>query len=267
MTIVAATLAVDNILDRDGTSFTATNTIATLPADNLAQPDVSRPMVCSATSSTIDIDAGSSVPFRQLGLFGLGESITALAITVTASTVSQSGTDVLNFSSASPGAGQSYQFSADLRQALMDFGTLSARYWRIAITATGANLSMGRLFLAPILAPTAVNIGYPFGIRTVPRDIAKEMQGGQKRVFRRSPMREANVVWGTGIDEEDLYSTMLIDLDRETGLHRQVVFTLEPGEANRGINTCILGYVEDLGTNDLSGYDQRGKTIRIRESG
>ena len=90
MTIVAATLAVDNILDRDGTSFTATNTIATLPADNLAQPDVSRPMVCSATASTIDIDAGSSVPFRQLGLFGLGEGITALAITVTASTVSQS---------------------------------------------------------------------------------------------------------------------------------------------------------------------------------
>ncbi len=267
MTIVAATLAVDNIIDRDATSFTATNTIATLPADNLAQADVSRPMVCSGASTTIDIDAGASVPFRQLGLFGLGEDITALAITVKASTVSIGSTDVLDFSSASPGASQSYQFSATLRQALMDFGTLSARYFRISITATGDDLSIGRLFLAPILGPMAVNIGYPFGIRPDDTSIRKTMQGGQKRIFARKVFREATIVWGTGISEDDLYQTLILDLDYAIGLRKQVMFTLEPGETNRGINTTILGYVEDLGTNDLTGYDQRGKTIRIRESG
>lgn len=267
MTVVHATLAVDNILDRTATTATATNTTSGLGVDNLAQADVSRPMVCVGTSTQIDIDAGASVAFRQLGLFGLAASTSALAITVKASTVSAGASDVMDFDSASPGTGKSYQYSADLLQALMDFGTLSARYFRIAITSTGANLSIGRLFLAPILGPMQVNIGYPFTNRTTPRDIVKEMQGGQKRVFRRKPLREATVVWGTGITEDDLYNKMLIDLDRETGVHRQAVFTLEPAETSRGINTTILGYLDDLGENVLTGYDQRGKTIRIKESG
>ena len=89
---------------------------------------------------------------------------------------------------------------------------------------------MGRLFLAPILAPTAVNIGYPFGLRSDDTSLNKTMQGGQDRTFARKVFREATVVWGTGIDEEDLYSTMLIDLDHAIGLRKQVVFTLEPGD-------------------------------------
>lgn len=269
MTVVHATIAYDNIIDRASTELTASNTVATLPASNLADAVVGRVMRCAAATTTIQIEADAATPFRQCGFFGIAEAITDFAFTLKASTVSMGASEILNFNSASPGTGKSYQQSLgqnSRRQALADFGAaFTAKYIEIAITAAGANVEFGRLFLAPIVAAMSRNITWPVEGKSIDQSLIKRMTGADL-IFDRPVLAEWTISWGDGISDQDLLETALLTLDRVIGLRKQVVYTQEPGGTYTGINTTTLGRFQELGPNSQIGYGRRGKTIRILES-
>lgn len=267
--MTSATIAYDNIIDREETVFSATNTISALPASNLADAVVGRVMRCAATTTTIQITADAATPFQQCGFFGIAESITGFAMTLKASSVSMGASEILNFNGASPGTGKSFQTSLgqySRKQALADFGAaFTAQYIEIAITTTGANVEFGRLFLAPIVAAMSRNITWPIEGKSIDQSLIKRMTGADL-IFDRPVLSEWTIAWGDGISDQDLLETALLKLDRVIGLRKQVVYTQEPGGTYTGINTTTLGRFQELGPNSQIGYGRRGKTIRILES-
>lgn len=267
--VTKATIAYDNIIDRDETVFSASNTVATLPASNLADAVVGRVMRCVGTTTTIQITADAATPFQQCGFFGIAEAITDFAMTLKASNVSMGASEILNFDGASPGTGKSYQKSLgrySRRQALADFGAaFTAKYIEIAITTTGANVEFGRLVLAPVVAEMARNITWPIEGKSVDQSLIKRMTGADL-VFERPVLAEWTVAWGDGISDQDLLETALLTLDRVIGLRKQVIYTQEPGGTYTGINTTTLGRFQELGPLSQIGYARRGKTFRILES-
>lgn len=256
-----------DVVSRAATTVSATNAVASMPASKLADLDVLDPFRSSTGATVISIDAGSSVASRGLFIAGLGpDALTGLTVfTVMASTVSQSGTDQLDWSAGDSGA--RYDVDRLYRQAWADFeATITARYWQVSLTAAGAAfLDIGRLFIGPDLG-LSINIGHPFGDAGQDLALRERMANGRLAVYPQRLLRRYSLQVGDGITEADQYDLLQRTLLAGHGVARQAALIMDPaGDATRR-RQAVLGRAE-VGGGVYVSYGQLQRQIEIVEDG
>lgn len=258
-----------DLLSRPDVTIAATNAVATMPASKLADPDLKDIFRSSTGSTVIDIDTGAAAAARGLILGGLGDDdLTGLStFTVAASTVSAGGTDQLAFDATSLTGSQETGFDRLYAHAFADFGaTVTARYWRISITAAGAaTLDIGRLLIGADLG-LSINIGYPLADSFQDLSIADRFASGALAVYPQPMLRRYAITAGIGITDADLYDAIQRTLIAGHGQARQIGFVLDPSDTVRG-RQVVIGRITGSGSGSLSGYRKRSRSFDLTEDG
>lgn len=247
-------------------AVSASNEVASLPASNMlggARAVVSR---FSVPSTVIDLTFPTAVTARALALAGLGDSgFSGLStFTVAASNVALGGTDVLSWDLASDTGG----VDPLLRQALADFrADIAARFWRVSVTATGSSLlEIGRLYLGEALSLNEAP-AYPLARPFEQRGLEYRTYSGDQLIYGRAGLRRVQINFGPVNDAADVLTEVERKVERFAGTGRQVLWVEDPEDNLRGVNSMILGTIEEVGATTYQSIHELTKRITITEAG
>lgn len=254
------------ILYRDllvGATMTATTARASLPVANIAHPHVRRVMRCAGASVVIDIDCGSARTAHGVALAGLGDAaFTGLSTFAVTAGATQGASAALSLDATAPAAHAG--ISVTDRTAFAAFGgPISARWWRLSLTATGVtDIEVGRVLLGEAFA-ASVNIGYPLSVRHRANSRIVDSYGNQRVVDRRATQREIAFGWSdAGATEADIAA--MLAFDRIVADAEQVAVIPDPASAALGF--CVVGSLMELGEASFSGVGVRSKSYRLLEA-
>lgn len=256
-----------DVLSRSSTVVSATNAVASMPASKLSDPDVLDKFRSSTGSTVISIDAGSSVPVRGLFMAGLGpDTMTTLGtLQVRASAVSQTGTDIVNWSKTDVGA----RFDIDrlFCQAWIDLGQeYSARWWQVTVTATGSStLDIGRLLMGPDLG-ISFNLAYPFTDGQLDLSRFERMMSGRPAVLARRKLRRYSIQYGDGLSESDHFDKLQRILSLSHSRVGQVAMIVDPAGTSSLKRQSVLGRIES-GDGAWGDFRLYGRRFEIIEDG
>lgn len=183
-----AVVAYNNVAFRAGAAVTATSEVSTLPASNLANRTPAVIWRSSATTVSIDVDAGAATAIGWVGLFGVDNVLTSDSMQIKLGTT-QGDNSVHDSGSIAADVSTVHR---QLRY-LVGSADVSARWCRLTLTCASAP-EAGVIVVAPTLRP-ARNVQWPIAVRYLPTAILSATIGRQV-VGRAGPeQRELTAQW------------------------------------------------------------------------
>lgn len=239
-------------------TLVASSQQASLPATNLQSPHMAiKWRSATHTGVTLDVDAGSSVPWRAIGLFASNFTPTATWTIALGATQGSSGV----YSSGSINQNQ----VAGYGQAIHVLSApLSARWLRLTLGDAALSglgyFEIGGIFAGPLFQP-ARNFQYGRTAGWIDPSIKSRSKGGQifadiKPKFRVQDFQFAYLSEQEAFDAEDI--------DQAAGTVNNVLFIPDPAGAFL-TRDCIFGTIEDASGRTHSAHPIFGKRYRIQE--
>lgn len=254
-----AILGWDNYADT--AAYTPSSEVTSLPAENLATPQVTKPWRTATAGAPwlrVDIQGSRNVgviAFMRVNLTPAGK------IRVRAS---NSDPDVLTglvYDSGLVDANVDARFGMAIH--LLPEGGKNAQYWRIDLSDTGLDYyEAGRLFIGPAWSPS---VNYSYGWRQGYTDLSKRSRsrGGQTYVDSNRTYRYFAVTFDYLTKEEA--EEALLEMDRIIGLRGDVLAVLDPDDTNSPGRSSIWGQLQELSAVVNPQFEVYQKSIQIEE--
>ena len=258
--MTSAILAWDNKAAPSSTIITPSTEVATLPAENLKDPHIAKKWrTTSVTSQYLRIDMASAQPVQVVAL--IGTNLTAAATwRVRASSSDPLVATGIVYDSGTVSAGIDTRYGL---ASLIMASEISARYWKIDLTDSGASgyLQAGRLFMGPMFQPK-VNYSYNWSVAYIDPSRKNRSRGGQLYTDIQ-PMYRAVAFKFDFLTQAEALNGVL-EIDRNCGLHRDLLALLDVDGSNRS-EQAIWGTLESSSELSNPSFGVYSKAYRIEE--
>lgn len=213
----------------DSGTVTGGGAVATLPVQNMQDPQPRKVYRTVGTSAYIVIDLLSSLACDLLALFGTNLTTGASGLRVRASITDPAATSSLVYDSNSDGGlvrlGPDERYGGGV---VFLFGsTATARYWRVDVAdASLSVVDIGRLILGPKFVPSQSNVSYGYGIGWNSSGQNQRAVGGPIHTKHGVQWRESMLTIGF-LTEAEVFEG-LAEMQRLVGFSKDVVFIENP---------------------------------------
>jgi hypothetical protein len=215
-----AAIAYENFFD-DAELISSTQELL-LPALNTQNPHVARKWRgTSSTSDFIVADLGDTPPaIDTIGVFGISGD----QIRVAVSNVDTTGDTGEIYDSGFVAVDDAYASHINLRSS-----TVTGKYWRFELAASGGVLEIGRVFLG-VRTVFPYNFGRGWSRTWVDRSIKAKTRGGQTQISNDVTYRTIDVSFDL-LSQSDR-DGFIEDIDRVNAQKTDVLFITNPGSTN-----------------------------------
>jgi hypothetical protein len=142
---------------------------------------------------------------------------------------------------------------------------ISSRYWRIELSDTGNTfgyLEIGRLFMATGWMPT-YNMEYGASLQYEARTEIEEAWDGTEYFAEKPPYRIARFNLGHLSEAEAM--AQVFDMQRVSGISKEVLFSWSLDDVDRGVRRSFLGRMRSLSPIEQPYYDAHKAQFEIKE--
>lgn len=237
----------------DDATLTASTAGTLTPASNLQQFDVARTWQGASGGTDYCVaDLGSAQSVNAVAVMGL----VADTIRVRLSSADASGAAGDLYDSGTVSVDQTY-----LQYVVYLANAVNARYARVDLVKSGADVEAGRLFVGTVTQFSA-NFSWGWHRGRVDRSIRSQTDGGQTVIRRRDNPRTLDVTFDFLTDAEAVGIVESIDAANAT--HTDVLLMADPESANLARDT-IWGLVTELTPVTNPNFNINSKQYKIEQ--